>query len=229
MLAAHLGGRDVQLYPAAGRPLVALHTADAGEGAAVHAALGEACALLVITGLDWQRDLSPWPAPAWRQGGEPFAGAGPEELRLLTRTILPWAEARLPSPPPWRGIAGYSLAGLFALYACYSAPGVFTRGASASGSLWYPGLMDFAAAQQAHPVRFYLSLGSQEKRARNPALRGIQRDTEALAALLARQGTEVAWRLTPGDHFQHTVERTAAAIAYLTAESGPCLPLTPPE
>lgn len=43
------------------------------------------------------------------------------------------------------GIAGYSLAGLFALYALYKTD-VFTRVASMSGSLWFPGIMGIPAA-----------------------------------------------------------------------------------
>ena len=39
-------------------------------------------------------------------------------------------------------IAGYSLAGLFALWAAWNS-GYFRRVASVSGSLWYPGFTDY--------------------------------------------------------------------------------------
>ena len=55
-----------------GAPLICL-LADAGEGDEVRARLTDAGAdvsLAVIDGLDWNRDLSPWPAPAVFKGGE---------------------------------------------------------------------------------------------------------------------------------------------------------------
>ena len=43
----------------------------------------------------------------------------------------------------YHAIAGDSMAGLFAVYALYRTQ-VFSRVASASGSLWYPGLLEYA-------------------------------------------------------------------------------------
>lgn len=75
-------------------------------------------ALVFIEGFDWNRDLSPWPAePVF--GTEAFGGQADAFLETLTRELIPAAEHEMPEDICWRGIAGYSLAGLFAVYAAY--------------------------------------------------------------------------------------------------------------
>ena len=59
--------------------------------------------------------------------------------------FYPWATERIHGKASFIGIAGYSLAGLFALYALYKTD-AFTRVASMSGSLWFPGIMGIPAA-----------------------------------------------------------------------------------
>ena len=120
-------GKTVSVYPAAepGAPVVYLNTFGE-EGQAVFDALtaigGPALTLVTISGLDWDRDMSPWDSPAVFKSAAPFAGGADDYLRLLAEEIVPAAERRLPSTPIWRGIAGYSLAGLFAVYALYRTP-----------------------------------------------------------------------------------------------------------
>lgn len=172
-------------------------------------------ALLVIEGLDWNRDLSPWPAPPAFPKGENFAGEGGRLLAALTEHLLPEAEARLPAGLT-RCIAGYSLAGLFALWAA-AETGAFSRAASMSGSLWFPGaetIADRLAARR--PERVYLSLGEKEERTRNPALQTVGERTRGLAAALERAGVPVTLRFHPGGHFQDVGERIRQGLDALT-------------
>ena len=98
--------------------------------------------LVSISDLDWNRDMAPWDSPAAFKNGEPFTGGADDYLRLLVEEIIPRVEKELPGPPAWRGIAGYSLAGLFALYAIYRTD-VFSRVGCMSGSLWFPGFKEY--------------------------------------------------------------------------------------
>ena len=50
------------------------------------------------------------------RNAESCTGGADDYLRHLTTEIIPTAEKELAGVPSWRGIAGYSLAGLFALY-----------------------------------------------------------------------------------------------------------------
>lgn len=220
----HAAGKDVDVYPSAApdRPVIYLNAAQ-GEGDPVWQALRDAQSpdftLVAVSGLEWDRDMAPWDSPPVFKGGAPCTGGADAYLQLLTEEIVPEAEALVPGKVLWRGLAGYSLAGLFALYALYRTDR-FSRAASISGSLWFPGFRAFAASHEmgCTPERLYLSLGDQECRTRNPVLRTVQEDTEALCALFRQRGIPTEFRLNPGNHFKDTVQRTAAGLAWIVAE-----------
>ena len=201
-----------------GAPLICL-LADAGEGDEVRARLTDAGAdvsLAVIDGLDWNRDLSPWPAPAVFKGGEAFSGGADGTIEWLLDIALPDIEARLSAPPAWRGLAGYSLAGLAAVYALYRTDR-FDRIMCASGSLWFPGFEAFAVdhAPARLPDRLYLSLGDREARTRNPAMAPVEAVTRRLAAHWQGLGVETLFELNPGNHFADPAERMAKGMKWV--------------
>lgn len=96
--------------------------------------------LVGIGSLNWNRELSPWGCDGTVRDAEPFGGQASGFLDELLNQIIPQVESSLPRPPTWRGIAGYSLAGLFSLWALWQTD-AFDRAASASGSLWFPGFI----------------------------------------------------------------------------------------
>ena len=129
---------------------------EAGDARALFASLPTPRPTLVcIEGADWDRDLSPWPAEKVFRGGGDFSGGAEDFLHTLLTKIVPAAEADLSSA--WRGLFGYSLAGLFSLWATTKTD-AFTRCASVSGSLWFDG---FTA---------YLSCGSTGSRRISPPI-----------------------------------------------------------
>ena len=106
----------------------------------------------------WNDELSPWEAPAvW--GKESFSGKAADTLRFLTEQVIPTLKQQFALPENVRIIlGGYSLAGLFALWAS-TQTALFSGVAAASPSVWFPGWMEF---EQQHPIqaqRIYLSLG----------------------------------------------------------------------
>ena len=218
-------GKHIALFPSEepGAPLVVLNAVEEEAGpvwSTARAMAKEPFSLAVITGLDWDEDLTPWPAPSAFRGGKSYGGRADAFLEALTDSILPKVLAELPEAPRWLGLAGYSLAGLFALYApCRTK--AFARVASASGSMWYPGFLDFVRERgfARQPDRVFLSVGDREARTRNPMLRPVEENTRALAELYAGQGIPTAFELNPGGHFQQPVERTARAIAWLVDET----------
>jgi predicted alpha/beta superfamily hydrolase len=82
-----------------------------------------------------QRDYTPL-AP----GQQPTAErGGADALRnFLARTALPMVGSALPLHPQRRTLYGHSLGGLFTLHVLGTEPGLFTRYAAASPSLWWP-------------------------------------------------------------------------------------------
>lgn len=172
-------------------------------------------ALIAISGLNWDDDMTPWPCPPISKGDTPCNGKADNYLAILTGKIIPHTESIL-GAPLWRGIAGYSLGGLFALYAPYKTD-AFKRAASMSGSLWYPDWMEYAAGrgfmQKIDCV--YLSLGDKECKTRNKYLKCVQEKTEEYFALLKTRGIETQFTLNPGNHFVDAAARTAAGIAWM--------------
>ena len=199
------------LLPAGtGRPLVVL-PAPAEEGRAL---FDGSASLLCMEDLDWARGLTPWPAPGL-QPDRPFSGGGPALLRALLEEILPEAEAALGGAPAWRGVAGYSLAGLFALWA-FCETEAFACAASVSGSLWYEGLPEYLAGLP--PVRggrVYLSVGARERKTRVRRMACIEERCVLTRELLQARGVEVRYERNPGTHFTDPVGRMRRALEWL--------------
>ena len=158
--------------------------------------------LVAISDLDWNHDMAPWDSHSSFKKGTPFTVVADDYLRLLLYEIIPEAEKDLATPPAWRGIAGYSLAGLFALYAIYRTD-VFSRVGCMSGSLWFPGFKE------------YIFLGDKEAKTRNPVLKTVQENTETIRAFYQSKGIDTVFRLNPGNHFVQGIKRTVAGIQWL--------------
>ena len=212
-----LGKYNVTVYPSAeaGRPAVYLNVFGK-EGQAAHELLQSAgcdCTLVVIGGLNWQRDMVPWDAPSPFFAGGTLTGGAEEYLHTLTEQILPAAEERLPAPPSLRAIAGYSLGGLFALYAVFRSS-AFSRFASVSGSLWFPGIVRFVQENlpKAELACACFSLGEKEAHTRNRVLFAVEGNTEQIADCFRARGTKTYFVRNPGGHTCDCAARTAADI-----------------
>ena len=213
-------GKRVEVFPAAkpGCPVLYLHTVEDDGGAvyeAVQARTGMDFSLVAVSRLDWNADLSPWAAPAVFAKGAPFSGGAGAYLALLLEKIVPQAESLLP-PVSWRGIAGYSLAGLFAVYTLYQT-GVFENAACVSGSLWFPGIKAYVLSHSfcKKPRRLSISLGNKECETHNRYMQCVQENTQAIEAFCRSQGIDTVFRLNPGNHFQNAVTRCADGICWV--------------
>ena len=183
------------------------------EAEALFTLLPDGAALFAADDYDWNADLSPWAASACFRGGEDFAGNALQRLEWLLRAA-PFAEAGLSDAP--RAVLGYSLAGLFALWAAARCD-IFDAVASVSGSLWFDGFDDYLAAHAQHFAgkKVYLSLGDREAKTRNPRLACVQEKTEAARDLLSSAGAYSIFELNPGNHFAEPTARCARAAAWL--------------
>ena len=191
-------GKTISIFPSfeVNTPIIYLNTFS-NEGQKVFkAAQAAGCpsfTLVTISDLNWNHDMVPWDSPPAFKNAEPCTGGANDYLRLLTEEIIPTAEKEINGVPFWRGIAGYSLAGLFALYAIYQTD-LFSRVGSVSGSLWFPGM--------------------KESKTRNPVLRSVRQNTEEIQAFYQGKGIDTMFQLNPGNHYNHSVERTAAGLCW---------------
>ena len=214
-------GKTVSIFPSseANAPIIYLN-AFSGEGQKVYEATQTAgrppFTLVAVSDLDWNHDMAPWDSPPTFKNADPCTGGADDYLRLLTKEIIPAAEKEIGGIPCWRGLAGYSLAGLFALYAIYQTD-LFSRVGSMSGSFWFPGMKEYIFSHEPqHQLDcIYFSLGDKESKTKNPILRTVQENTKEICAYYQRKGIDTVFRLNPGNHFVQSVERTAAGIDWL--------------
>lgn len=171
--------------------------------------------LVVISNLEWNHDMALWDIPPIFHDDKPCTGGADTYLNLLVNEIIPKTEERI-QEISWRGIAGYSLAGLFAVYTMYRID-LFPRIASMSGSLWFPGFREYAMSHKLrkYPEHLYLSLGDKEYKTRNHYLKVVQNNTETLVAFYRSQQINTEFRLNSGNHFTEPVKRIAMGIKWL--------------
>lgn len=172
------------------------------------------------TGLD--DELSPWPAEGVWKGQSPYKGLAAEHLRWMMEECVPQVEAQFGGKDIMPVIAGYSLAGLFALWAAWNS-GYFQRVACVSGSLWYPGFTDFirenapkcGCGEKTGLEKAYFSLGDRESRTRHPLMSRVDACTAEVVESVRSYGIETTFEWNPGNHFDHPELRMARALAWL--------------
>lgn len=169
-------------------------------------------ALATVPIEDWELELMPWPEPVVSKRPEVGSGAV-ATLDFITSSLIPWLTGRCGRLPLVLG--GYSLGGLFALWAARQTP-LFRAVAAASPSLWAG---DWPSYADGHPLlarRAYLSLGDREEHTKNKAMaRSGDRVREEYARLQAQLGAEattLVWE--QGGHFAEPAARMGRAFAW---------------
>ena len=203
-------------------PLLILHCFSEEEEAVVKLLQGQeyfSFPLLCINNLNWQKDMCPWDSPALIKNEKDFIGGADEYLFLLEKEIIPRAVEILGEEPTYYALAGYSLAGLFALYAGYRSA-LFSRIASVSGSLWYPDFVSFAKEKKMlrTPEKLYFSLGTEEAKTKHAVLSTIERKTRELVEHYQSSGYCVNFEQNPGNHFCEVEQRIEKGIRWIMEE-----------
>lgn len=141
---------------------------------------------------NWNKALSPWKAPAVI-GNDDF-GEGAEKT---LDTILKYCDDREKT----YYIGGYSLAGLFSLWAAYKTD-LFKGVAAVSPSMWFPGFDDFMKENRIKCDNIYLSLGDKEEKARNPVMATVGDRIREAEKLLKAQKVDCLLEWNEGNHFK---------------------------
>ena len=169
-------------------------------------------AMAAVEVLDWNAELTPWRTDDV-PGRNGFDGRASELLQLLEEKILPELERGYCAAQKKRILAGYSLAGLFALWAC-SKSGGFSAAAAMSPSVWYPGWLQFAEENRIRAEAVYLSLGDREEKTKNRLMASVGDAIRQQYRILQDSGICCTLEWNPGNHFQNTEKRIAAGIAW---------------
>ena len=104
--------------------------------------------------VDWFNDLSPWKAPAVFRN-IPFGSGAQKTLDKILKLAG--------NPEKEYVIGGYSMGGLFALWACCQTDR-FLGAAAVSPSVWFPGFAEYTASSRMMAKQVYLSLGDREEK-----------------------------------------------------------------
>ena len=161
---------------------------------------------------DWMIDLMPWPDANISREAE--AGKhGQETLQYVLVSLIPALQERFGPLPVILG--GYSLGGLFALWASAQSDS-FRAVAAASPSVWIRDWLPFARKHAPLADRVYLSLGDREEQVKNRAIARVGDCLRTQYALLQEQlgaqNCTLAWE--PGGHFNDNEGRLARAFAW---------------
>ncbi len=169
---------------------------------------------LVILGVEnWNNDLSPW---VGKDSGreKSFGGCGKDTLLWMQKELFPFIEK---DPPKKRYIAGYSLAGLFSLWAVLETD-YFDGAASMSGSLWFDGWDEYISGSKVMKDSVvYISLGMKEEKTKDPLMSVVGIRTNATAEILKNDEKikDLTLKMNPGGHFTEVSLRIADGISWL--------------
>ena len=167
--------------------------------------------LATIELADWMIDLMPWPDKNISRK-EQAGKRGTVTLDYVLLTLLPEIRAQYGPVPVIFG--GYSLGGLFALWAS-SQTDTFTAVAAASPSVWIEGWIPYADAHPVMASAVYLSLGKEEEHVKNRAIKKVgnclRKEFELLGNQLGSECCTLVWE--EGNHFTDNEGRLARAFA----------------
>jgi len=161
--------------------------------------------LIAVKIEDWNRELSPWKAPAIF-GNDDFGDGANETLSQILEHCRDRDKTYY--------LGGYSLAGLFALWAVYQTD-IFSGVAAASPSVWFPGFDEYMKNGDIKTGMVYLSLGDKEEKVKNPVMALVGERIRGVAACLEKNGTDCILEWNQGNHFKEPDVRMAKAFAWL--------------
>ena len=158
---------------------------------------------------DWNRELTPWPAPPVF-GKIPFGDGAADTLEFVISQLLPVVQEEMPHVI----LGGYSLAGLFALWASCQTD-KFEGIVAASPSVWFSKWIEYATDNQSLAKTIYLSLGDKEEKTKNPVMAQVGNAIRKQKELLTGQGINSLLEWNAGNHFVDSDKRTAKGFAWV--------------
>ena len=161
--------------------------------------------LIAVKVNNWNNDLSPWRAPAVF-GNEGFGGNASEMLAEILKLTEEKNKTYF--------IGGYSLAGLFSLWASYQTD-TFSGVVAASPSIWFPGFIEYMKCHEIKAPKVYLSLGDREEKTKNPIMSTVGKCIQEACEHLHETGVDTILEWNPGNHFKEPDIRTAKGFAWV--------------
>ncbi len=172
--------------------------------------------LVEITNINWNNELSPW---YYKDNNTIYDGNANIYLNELINIIIPKINNYINSLNiniTYYSLIGYSLAGLFALYASYNT-NIFTSIASISGSLWYPNIINYIKNNNisTNINKIYFSLGNKENKIKNSIMSKVRDNTIIIEQYINNLHINTIYEENEGNHFNNIDTRIYKAIKWL--------------
>ena len=159
---------------------------------------------------DWNRQFSLWKTDELDGS---FAGGAAQTLAWLEDELIPQIKISYGKAEEYY-LAGYSLAGLFSLWAAYESD-FFAGAACCSGSLWYPGFLDYTKTHyMSENKKIYLSLGGREEKTKDPLISTVGVCTREIYNSLGHVSA-TKYEMNSGGHFADSGKRIAKGVRWL--------------
>lgn len=175
--------------------------------------------LVTISNLDWNNDLTPWECMPLYNGDSKYLGYADTYLNEIEKEIIPkinnFINNDLDIQISYYILAGYSLAGLFALYSGFKS-NVFNKIICVSGSLWYPHILEFVYENNLNKNinEVYLSLGNKEANSKIQILSTVHDNTIKIYNHI-NKNVKCIYEENDGNHFKDTTFRMVKAIKHV--------------
>lgn len=173
--------------------------------------------IAIVSNMDWDNDLTPWPASGEPPGSPDFEGKAKVFMNTLLASIIPCTGKELNiSPNAERTLLGVSLSGLFTLWQ-WMLYDEFKNIISLSGSFWYNGFAQWIKSNPVPPKKgkAYFLLGDKEAFTNVKAFQSVQRDTAAIVEYLKERGIDIWFEMVPGNHYQHLEQRLNRSLDWM--------------
>ena len=216
-----LEGRRIRIWGDPSAPVCFIQMTDDHDEEDMEAELTEISAgagekgwcLITVAVKSWNDELTPWKAdPVF--GKEGFGDGAGKTLAFLTDQLLPWVNKTYPAEGRKFYLAGYSLAGLFALWCGYQTD-LFEGAAGVSPSVWYPGWSQYVKDHSMKARAVYLSLGDKEEKTRNKTMARVGEAIREQYQILAEAGVKCTLEWNQGNHFRDSGKRTGKGLEWM--------------
>jgi predicted alpha/beta superfamily hydrolase len=169
---------------------------------------------VVIENIDWDNEMTPYFNGPIFKGDSNYLGLASKHLELIEEKTIPKVLIKLQCQPTEYILSGYSLGGLFAIYAILNTT-IFTKFVSCSGSLWYPNFIEYFKTNfKKKNIQVYLSLGNKEKACHDMS-NCVEDKTIELFNYLKDNNIDVFYELNEGGHFKEPSLRIAKGLLHI--------------
>ena len=151
-------------------------------------------AVAMIYPCEWNSMMTPW-----KSAGNNSTGDGDVFAEEMVKNIIPVIEEQLGFEQGIRGVGGYSLGGLEALYMSTQYR-IFDFAGSVSGSMWYENALEYFENNRMNVKHAFISLGKREAKTNNPMRKSVLENTVKIVEK-TKEYAETVFLMENGGHF----------------------------